>query len=56
LRPDFELCLGLHEDRHDVSHFGNATGRGVFTDAGHAVFAGCEDLGKHPFIHSFEYP
>jgi len=22
------------ENLHDVSHFGNATGRGVFTDAG----------------------
>jgi len=23
-----------HEGRHDVGHFGNATGRGIFTDAG----------------------
>jgi len=45
MRPDFELCPGLHEGRHDVGHFGNATGRGVFTDAGQlAVFAGCEDF------------
>jgi len=40
-----QLCLGIiasgisfvlrpAEGRHDVSHFGNATGRGVFTDAG----------------------
>ncbi|MFC9542960.1 hypothetical protein ACFTQ7_24430 [Lysinibacillus sp. NPDC056959] len=37
------MCLGLHEGRHDVGHFGNATGRGVFTDAGQlAVFAGRE--------------
>ena len=43
MRPDFELCPGLHEGRHDVGHFGNATGRGVFTDAGQlAVFARCE--------------
>ncbi len=28
------LCLGLHEGRHDVGHFGNAIGHGVFTDAG----------------------
>jgi len=26
-----------HEGRHDVGHFGNATGRGVFTDAGRLV-------------------
>jgi len=24
------LCLGLREGRHDVGHFGKATGRGVF--------------------------
>jgi len=41
--PDFELCPGLHEGRHDVGHFGNATGRGVLTGAGQlSVFAGCE--------------
>jgi len=38
LRPESVLCLGLREGlregRHDVGHFGNATGRGVFTDAG----------------------
>jgi len=28
------LCLGLHEGRHDVGHFGNATVHGVITDAG----------------------
>jgi len=28
------LCLGLHEGRHDVGHFGNATRRGVITNAG----------------------
>jgi hypothetical protein len=45
MRPDFKLCPGLHEGRHDVGHFGNATGRGVFTDAGQlAVFAGCKDF------------
>ncbi|MFC9539579.1 hypothetical protein ACFTQ7_06785 [Lysinibacillus sp. NPDC056959] len=27
-----------HEGRHDVGHFGNATGRGVFTDAGQLAF------------------
>jgi len=37
LRPESALCLGLHEGRHDVGHFGNATGRGVFTDAGQLV-------------------
>jgi len=25
LRPESALCLGLHESRHDVGHFGNAT-------------------------------
>jgi len=46
LRPDFELCSGLHEGRHDVGHFGNATGRGVFTDAGQlAVFKDAKVLG-----------
>jgi len=41
----YQLCLGIiaseigfvfrpAEGRHDVGHFGNATGRGVFTDAG----------------------
>jgi len=30
LRLESALCLGLH----DAGHFGNATGRGVFTDAG----------------------
>jgi len=34
LRPKLILRLGLHEGRHDVGHFYNATGRGVFTDAG----------------------
>ncbi|WP_460013213.1 hypothetical protein [Lysinibacillus sp. CTST325] len=34
MRPKSALCLGLREGRHDVGHFGNATGRGVFTDAG----------------------
>jgi len=34
MRPESALCLGLREDLHDVGHFGNATGRGVFTDAG----------------------
>jgi len=34
LRPESALCLDLHEGRHDVGHFGNATRRGVFTDAG----------------------
>ncbi|MGE7688709.1 hypothetical protein ACQKMI_05815 [Lysinibacillus sp. NPDC097214] len=29
MRPESALCLGLHEGRHDVGHFGNATGRGV---------------------------
>ncbi|WP_460013651.1 hypothetical protein [Lysinibacillus sp. CTST325] len=28
------LCLGMHKGRHDVSHFSNATGHGVFTDEG----------------------
>ena len=46
-----------HEGRHDVGHFGNATGRGVFTDAGQlAVFAGCEGSGKHPYILPLQYP
>ncbi|MFJ6207889.1 hypothetical protein [Lysinibacillus sp. NPDC092081] len=31
------MCLGLHEGRHDVGHFGNATGRGVFTEGQHDV-------------------
>lgn len=35
MRPDFELCPVLHEDRHD---FGKATGRGVLTDEGQLVF------------------
>jgi len=49
----FELCPGLHEGRHDVGHFGNATERGVFTDAGQlAVFAGCEGF-KLTSFHSF---
>jgi len=57
MRPDFELYLGLHKGRHDVGHFGNATGRGVFTDAGQlAVFAGCEGSGKHPYILPLQYP
>jgi len=57
MRPDFELCSGLHEGRHDVGHFGNATGRGVFTDAGQlAVFAGCEGFRLTSFIHSFQNP
>jgi len=30
LRPESDLCLGLREGRHDVGHFGKATGRGVF--------------------------
>jgi len=30
MRPESTLCLGLHEGRHDVGHFGNASGRGVF--------------------------
>jgi len=34
LRPESALRLGLHEGRHDVGHFGNATGRGVITYAG----------------------
>jgi len=34
LRPESALSLGLREGRHDVGHFGNATGRGVFSDAG----------------------
>jgi len=34
---DSALWLGLHEGLHDVGHFGNATGRGVFTDAGQSV-------------------
>jgi len=34
LRPESALRLGLHEGRHDVGHFGNATGHGAFTDAG----------------------
>ena len=56
MRPDFELCSGLHEGRHDVGHFGNAI-RGVFTDAGQlAVFAGCEGFRLTPFIHSFQDP
>jgi hypothetical protein len=38
MRSDFEWCLGLQEGRHDVGHFGNATGRGVFTDAGQLAF------------------
>jgi len=29
LRPESALCSGLREGRHDVGHFGNATGRGV---------------------------
>ncbi|MGE7691095.1 hypothetical protein ACQKMI_18025 [Lysinibacillus sp. NPDC097214] len=38
MRPESALCLC----RHDVGHFGNAVGRGVFTDAGHSgVFTGC---------------
>jgi len=36
---NFALCAGLHEDRHDVGHFGNATGHGIFTDAGSEVGA-----------------
>ena len=55
MRPDFELCSGLHEGRHDVGHFGNATGRGVITDAGQlAVFVGCGDFRLTSFIHSFQ--
>jgi len=54
MRPDFELCTGLHDGRHDAGHFGNATGRNVFTDAGQlAVFAGCEGVRLTSFIHSF---
>ncbi|WP_460013725.1 hypothetical protein [Lysinibacillus sp. CTST325] len=34
MRPKSALCSGLQEGRHDVGHFGNATGRGVFTNAG----------------------
>jgi len=34
LRPKSALGLGLHDGRHDVGHFGNTTGRGIFTDAG----------------------
>jgi len=30
LRPESALCLDLREGRHDVGHFGKATGRGVF--------------------------
>ncbi len=30
LRPESALCLALREGRHDVGHFGKATGRGVF--------------------------
>jgi len=33
LRPESALCLGLREGRDAVGHFGNATGRGAFTDA-----------------------
>jgi len=33
----FRLCLGLHEGRHDVGHFGNVIGRNVITDAGQLV-------------------
>jgi len=35
------LCLGLREGRHDVGHFGNATGRGAFTDAGQLAVIAC---------------
>jgi len=38
LRQESALCLGLREGRHDVGHFGNATERGVFTDAGQLAF------------------
>jgi len=45
LNSFYQLCLGIitsgigfvlrpAEGRHDVGHFGNAIGRGVFTDAG----------------------
>ncbi|MFJ6210415.1 hypothetical protein [Lysinibacillus sp. NPDC092081] len=31
------MCVGLHEGQHDVGHFGNVTGRGVFTEGQHDV-------------------
>ncbi|MFJ6207732.1 hypothetical protein [Lysinibacillus sp. NPDC092081] len=31
------MYLGLREGRHDVGHFGNATGRGVITEGQHDV-------------------
>jgi len=34
MRQESAFCLGLHEGRHDVGHFGYATGCGVFTGAG----------------------
>jgi len=29
MRRESALCLGLPDGKHDVSHFGNGTGRGV---------------------------
>jgi len=34
LRLESVLYLGMREGRHYVGHFGNATVRGAFTDAG----------------------
>lgn len=42
---DLALYLDLHEGRHDVGHFDNSIGRGVFIDPDQlALFHGCDNF------------